>query len=126
MRRAILNVSILLLAAITLSGCATPARPLMPTPLVYRQPGGLPLFSQSGNQLHRLPDGLIERDRDGLARHAAAKSELTQAVERRLERSRSKQIMLYVHGFNETFATAAYTAAELCHVLGREDVCTWC
>jgi esterase/lipase superfamily enzyme len=50
MRRAILNVSILLLAAITLSGCATPARQLMPTPLVCRQPGGLPLFSQSGNQ----------------------------------------------------------------------------
>jgi len=30
--------------------------------------------------------------------------------------------MLYVHGFNETFATAAFTAAELCHFLGREDV----
>jgi esterase/lipase superfamily enzyme len=36
--------------------------------------------------------------------------------------------MLYVHGFNETFATAAYTAAELCHFLGREHACaffTW-
>ncbi len=36
--------------------------------------------------------------------------------------------MLYVHGFNETFASAAYTAAELCHFLGREQVCaffTW-
>ena len=33
-----------------------------------------------------------------------------------------------MHGFNETFATAAYTAAELCHFLGREQVCaffTW-
>jgi esterase/lipase superfamily enzyme len=33
-----------------------------------------------------------------------------------------------VHGFNETFATAAFTAAELCHFLGRESVCaffTW-
>jgi esterase/lipase superfamily enzyme len=79
-------------------------------------------FPNEPYQLHRLPGGLIERDRDGLARHAAAKSELTQAVERRLERSGSKQIMLYVHGFNETFATAAYTAAELCHFLGREDV----
>jgi esterase/lipase superfamily enzyme len=36
--------------------------------------------------------------------------------------------MLYVHGFNETFATAAFTAAELCHFLGRAHVCaffTW-
>jgi len=36
--------------------------------------------------------------------------------------------MLYVHGFNESFATAAYTAAELCHFLGRAHVCaffTW-
>jgi esterase/lipase superfamily enzyme len=33
-----------------------------------------------------------------------------------------------VHGFNETFETAAFTAAELCHFLGREPVCaffTW-
>ncbi len=33
-----------------------------------------------------------------------------------------------MHGFNETFATAAYTAAELCHFFGRAHVCaffTW-
>ena len=39
-----------------------------------------------------------------------------------------KEVLLYVHGFNETFATAAFTAAELCHFLGREQVCaffTW-
>ena len=33
-----------------------------------------------------------------------------------------------MHGFNETFATAAYTTAELCHFLGREQMCaffTW-
>jgi len=34
-------------------------------------------------------------------------------------------ILLYVHGFNETFATAAYTTAELCHFLGREQVCAF-
>ncbi len=33
--------------------------------------------------------------------------------------------MLYVHGFNETFATAAFTAAELCHFFGREQVCSF-
>jgi esterase/lipase superfamily enzyme len=45
-----------------------------------------------------------------------------------LERSPTKEITLYVHGFNETFATATFTTAELCHFLGREPVCvlfTW-
>jgi esterase/lipase superfamily enzyme len=34
-------------------------------------------------------------------------------------------VLLYVHGFNETFETAAFTTAELCHFLGRESVCTF-
>jgi esterase/lipase superfamily enzyme len=53
---------------------------------------------------------------------------LTAEVERRLEDSPRKEILLYVHGFNETFASAAYTTAELCHFLGREPMCaffTW-
>jgi esterase/lipase superfamily enzyme len=199
-----------LLAALLLAGCATPARQLMPTPSLYRQPGGVPVFastaiqahstdvdllyvtdrgpettengttipygqvrarqirfgtalvrltpamswealreqSQLGKrtreinlelgtvkelgqfpnepyQLHRLANGLIERDRGELARHDAAKEGLVREVERRLAESSSKEVMLYVHGFNETFATAAYTAAELCHFLGRQDVCTF-
>lgn len=212
MHRTLSVPSILVLGALSLSGCATPARQLMPTPLIYQQPGALPVFRQSANQrgstdldllfitdrgpettpeatlpygqtrakrlafgtaqvrltpdidwatlhtqsqlgkrtreidlelgevkqlgqfpnepyqLHRLPSGLIERDRDELAAHEAAKAELTRTVERRLESSQSKAVMLYVHGFNETFASAAFTAAELCHFLGREDVCaffTW-
>jgi esterase/lipase superfamily enzyme len=203
----------LLVALLLLAGCATPARQLMPTPALYRQPGGVPVFestavqrhstdvdllyvtdrgpettadgttipygqvrarqirfgtarvrltpaitwdalreqSQLGTrtreidlelgavkelgqfpnepyQLHRLANGLIERDRDELARHDAAKEGLTREIERRLAESSSKDVMLYVHGFNETFASAAYTAAELCHFLGRQDVCaffTW-
>ena len=61
-------------------------------------------------------------------RHQAAKAALYQALAARLARSRSRELLVYVHGFNETFASAAYTAAELCHFLGREDVCvlfTW-
>ena len=60
-----------------------------------------------------------------LARHAQAKEGLTREIERRLAESSSKDVMLYVHGFNETFDSAAYTAAELCHFLGRQDVCTF-
>ena len=73
-------------------------------------------------------DGKVLRDRAELARHFEAKAALQGEVERRLAQAPKKELMLYVHGFNETFATAAYTAAELCHFLGREQVCaffTW-
>jgi esterase/lipase superfamily enzyme len=49
-------------------------------------------------------------------------------LRRRLARSANNEVVLYVHGFNETFASAAFTSADLCHFLGREPVCaffTW-
>jgi esterase/lipase superfamily enzyme len=49
-------------------------------------------------------------------------------VQRRLNAATSREVVLYVHGFNETFATAAYTAVELCHFFGLAHVCgffTW-
>ena len=77
----------------------------------------------------------IEADADGLRRsteslrlHREARAALQREIERRLALSTSRRVVLYVHGFNETFSTAAFTAAELCHFLGREDVCaffTW-
>jgi esterase/lipase superfamily enzyme len=70
----------------------------------------------------------ILRDRSDLARHAEAKAGLQSEVQRRLAQAPKREVLLYVHGFNETFATAAYTTAELCHFLGRESVCaffTW-
>lgn len=89
------------------------------------QLGAFPLEPYS---VMRSPDGFLLRDRVELARYAAAKRALTAEVERRLKGSPKKEILLYVHGFNETFASAAYTTAELCHFLGREPVCaffTW-
>ena len=73
-------------------------------------------------------DGFRYRDDDTLAQHFGARRQLQEEVQRRLASSPRKEVMLYVHGFNETFATSAFTAAELCHFLGREPVCaffTW-
>jgi esterase/lipase superfamily enzyme len=67
----------------------------------------------------------LRRDPDTLAAHRRANKALQAEVQRRLESAPSKQVMLYVHGFNETFATAAYTAAELCHFFGRVHVCSF-
>jgi esterase/lipase superfamily enzyme len=85
-------------------------------------------FPEEPYQLEMLPGGYLLRDPEGLERHAQAREGLQGEIQRRLQSAPSKQVMLYVHGFNETFASAAYTAAELCHFLGREQVCaffTW-
>ncbi|RDE49421.1 MAG: alpha/beta hydrolase [Candidatus Accumulibacter meliphilus] len=82
-------------------------------------------FPREPYQISRGPGGKILRDRAELARHFESKAAFQDEVQRRLAQAPKKEILLYVHGFNETFATAAYTAAELCHFLGREQVCTF-
>jgi esterase/lipase superfamily enzyme len=82
-------------------------------------------FPEEPYQLKRDADGRLLRDREELRRHAEAKGELQEIIERRLEKTTGKDFLLYVHGFNETFATAAFTTAELCHFLGREQVCSF-
>ena len=70
----------------------------------------------------------VERDSDVLGQHDRAEAEFQAEVQRRLGHAPSRQVMLFVHGFNETFATGAYTAADLCHFFGRRHVCaffTW-
>lgn len=76
----------------------------------------------------RTASGRLRRDPGVLEQHQRSEERLRQEVERRLETAPTGEVMLFVHGFNETFATAAYTAADLCHFLGRSDVCaffTW-
>jgi esterase/lipase superfamily enzyme len=85
-------------------------------------------FPQEPYRLRPTEGGKLLRDRDQLARHAEVKGLLQDEVRRRLAAVPKKEVLLYVHGFNETFASAAFTAAELCHFLGREQVCvffTW-
>jgi esterase/lipase superfamily enzyme len=89
-------------------------------------------------ELGRFPDEpyLITRDEHGgvyrepqiLREHDLAKQQFQQALATRIAEAPRKEVVLYVHGFNETFATAAFTTADLCHFLGREPVCaffTW-
>jgi esterase/lipase superfamily enzyme len=39
-----------------------------------------------------------------------------------LSKSKSKRVVVYIHGYNNGFKEAAYTLGELWHFLGREDV----
>ena len=60
--------------------------------------------------------------------HEKAAQALHAEIGRRLALSARKEVVLYVHGYNNTFEEAALTMGELCHFLGREFVCaifTW-
>jgi esterase/lipase superfamily enzyme len=85
-------------------------------------------FPPEPYRLRLTEDGKLLRDRAQLAQHNETKTLLQGEVQRRLATAPSKEVLLYVHGFNETFATAAFTTAELCHFLGRQHLCaffTW-
>jgi esterase/lipase superfamily enzyme len=75
-----------------------------------------------------MRDGGIGRSPAALAAHAAAGRGLQTEIARRLATSARKELVLYVHGYNNTFEDAALTMGELCHFLGREFACgifTW-
>lgn len=58
----------------------------------------------------------------GSSEHAAAERLFLTELSARLARSPTKQVFLYVHGYNNTFEDAVLTTAELWHFLGREGV----
>jgi esterase/lipase superfamily enzyme len=71
----------------------------------------------------RTPAGL-SRTPTVIAEHAAAKKRFEVELEHRLAASPRKEVVLFVHGYRNTFEDAVLTTGELCHFLGREFVCT--
>jgi esterase/lipase superfamily enzyme len=70
----------------------------------------------------------ISRAPEYVEEHEKANRALQAEVARRLALSPRKEIVLFVHGYANTFQDAALTMGELCHFLGREFVCaifTW-
>jgi esterase/lipase superfamily enzyme len=81
-----------------------------------------------------IPYGVIEtagglmRAPEVIEAHETASRALQAEVARRLASSARKEVVLFVHGYNNSFSDAALTMGELCHFLGREFVCaifTW-
>ena len=67
-------------------------------------------------------DGMLQLE-SSTAQRIAEASELAEAtLEKRLAESPKKEVVLFVHGFNNDFEYAAGTAAELWHFLGREHI----
>lgn len=84
-------------------------------------------FPEEPYELEVTASGLF-RSPAVVKQHRKAKAGFESLLRDQLQQSPTKEVVLYVHGFNETFATAAYTMAEICHYLGREHVCgifTW-
>lgn len=67
-------------------------------------------------------DGLIEVNADVAAVVREQEREFDALVNRRLDPASSKHVLLYVHGYNNTFAEAAFTLAEIWHFFGRDGV----
>lgn len=65
----------------------------------------------------------VMRDPAIMQVHDKAEAEFKAELARRVARSPRKDVVLFVHGYHETFGDAAISMAELCHFLGREDVC---
>jgi esterase/lipase superfamily enzyme len=73
------------------------------------------------------PDG-IRRMPAVVEAYEKAKQQLQAEIARRLAIAHRKEVVLFVHGYNTSFESAALTMGELCHFLGREFVCgifTW-
>ena len=73
------------------------------------------------------PDG-IRRVPAVVGAYDKAKQQLQAEIARRLAIAHRKEVVLFVHGYNTNFESAALTMGELCHFLGRDFVCgifTW-
>jgi esterase/lipase superfamily enzyme len=70
----------------------------------------------------------ISRTPAAIDGHETANRELQAEIARRLALSPRKEMVLFIHGYSNTFTDAATTMGEICHYLGREFVCgifTW-
>jgi len=69
-------------------------------------------FPQEPYRLRPTEDGKLLRDRAQLALHNEVKDRLQGEVQRQLAAAPKKKVLLYVHGFNETFESAASTTGN--------------
>jgi esterase/lipase superfamily enzyme len=74
-----------------------------------------------------VPTG-VERSPAVMDVHEKAAAGFQAEIARRLAQAARKEVVIFVHGYNNSFEDAALTMGELCHFLGREFVCgifTW-
>jgi len=63
-----------------------------------------------------------------VAEHEEAVASLQGEVRRRLAKTERKEVVVFIHGYNNTFNDAAIAMGNICHLLGQDFVCvllTW-
>lgn len=73
------------------------------------------------------PSG-VRRSPEVVAAHQQAVAVLQAEISRRLEKTKRKEVVVFIHGYNNTFKDAVSSMADICHFLGQEFVCvalTW-
>ena len=90
--------------------------------LVLGAPVELGRFPTIPYDVDPVPGG-ITRSPEVVEAHEKAAAALQAEVARRLETAPRKEVVLFVHGYANTFQDAAFSMADLCHFLGREFVC---
>ena len=82
------------------------------------------------NEITRFPktpynvmkrSGGITRDPATLTRHAQSISLIHKALEAQIASTRTKEVILYVHGVNNSFDDAGMSASKICNDLGAND-----
>ncbi len=65
---------------------------------------------------------------DVVAAHEEAVASLQGEIRRRLAKTERKEVVVFIHGYHNTFNDAADAMGTICHLLGRDFVCvllTW-
>jgi len=68
------------------------------------------------------------RSPDVVAAHQHAVTALQAEIRRRIAGTHRKEVVVFIHGYNNTFKDAVFATGNICHFLGHEFVCvvlTW-
>ena len=79
-------------------------------------------YPETPYPLLKNEEGLVREDPESVILFDAVNDNFQAELNKRLVIAPKKEAFIYIHGYNNSFAVAAYTLAELWHFSGRETV----
>jgi esterase/lipase superfamily enzyme len=111
----------------TIDADITPSTPTDAGKLKLGAPTEVGRFPEGPYTTEPTPKG-VRRAPDVVAAHESALAQLQGEIRRRLATAQRKEVVVFIHGYNNTFDDAARTMGNICHYLGHDFVCvvlTW-
>lgn len=90
------------------------------TSAVVAQPGEIGRFPATPYPLEKVAGG-VRRKSDTVAAHERSVAELQSALRTRVAQTLRKEVVVFVHGYNNSFEDAVKSAAQICGDLGPQD-----